>query len=40
MTTAKDLQAPFELLMQLKETGKIPVVNFAAVVVQHQLMLH
>lgn len=30
MTKAKDLQAPFELLMQIRETGRLPVVNFAA----------
>lgn len=30
MTIAKDLQAPYELVVQLHETGKLPVVNFAA----------
>nr|WP_179196002.1 pyridoxal 5'-phosphate synthase lyase subunit PdxS [Bacillus sp. OV166] len=30
MTKAKDLQAPFELLLQIRETGRLPVVNFAA----------
>lgn len=30
MTEAKLLGAPFELLMQIKELGKLPVVNFAA----------
>jgi pyridoxal 5'-phosphate synthase pdxS subunit len=30
MTKAKELQAPFELLLQIRETGRLPVVNFAA----------
>ncbi|GAF11491.1 pyridoxine biosynthesis glutamine amidotransferase, synthase subunit [Bacillus sp. JCM 19045] len=30
MTEAKNLGAPYELLLQIKETGKFPVVNFAA----------
>ena len=30
MATARDLQAPFELVYQIHETGKLPVVNFAA----------
>ncbi|WP_227935228.1 pyridoxal 5'-phosphate synthase lyase subunit PdxS [Alkalihalobacillus deserti] len=30
MTEAKNLGASFELLLQIKETGKLPVVNFAA----------
>lgn len=30
MATARDLQAPFELIQVIKETGKLPVVNFAA----------
>ena len=30
MTTAKELAAPFELVKQVHETGKLPVVNFAA----------
>lgn len=30
MTIAKDLQAPYELVLQIHETGKLPVVNFAA----------
>ena len=30
MATARDLQAPFELIQEIKETGKLPVVNFAA----------
>lgn len=29
-TAAKNLQAPFELVRQVAETGKLPVVNFAA----------
>lgn len=29
-TTAKELQAPYELVKQVAETGKLPVVNFAA----------
>ncbi len=30
MATARDLQAPYELILQIHETGKFPVVNFAA----------
>jgi pyridoxal 5'-phosphate synthase pdxS subunit len=30
MVEAKNLGAPFELLLQVKELGKLPVVNFAA----------
>lgn len=30
MTEAKNLGAPFELLFQIKQLGKLPVVNFAA----------
>ena len=30
MATARDLQAPYELILQIHETGKLPVVNFAA----------
>ncbi|SFM12210.1 pyridoxal 5'-phosphate synthase lyase subunit PdxS [Salibacterium qingdaonense] len=30
MTEAKNLGAPYELLLGIKETGKLPVVNFAA----------
>jgi pyridoxal 5'-phosphate synthase pdxS subunit len=30
MTEAKNLQAPFELLLQIKQSGRLPVVNFAA----------
>ncbi|MGY4688203.1 pyridoxal 5'-phosphate synthase lyase subunit PdxS [Salibacterium sp. K-3] len=30
MTEAKELGAPYELLLDIKETGKLPVVNFAA----------
>ncbi len=30
MTVAKNLQAPYELIVQIHETGKLPVVNFAA----------
>ncbi|RSL29784.1 pyridoxal 5'-phosphate synthase lyase subunit PdxS [Salibacterium salarium] len=30
MTEAKNLGAPYELLLDIKETGKLPVVNFAA----------
>ena len=30
MATARDLQAPFELVNQIHETGKLPVVTFAA----------
>ncbi|MDR3267730.1 MAG: pyridoxal 5'-phosphate synthase lyase subunit PdxS [Tannerella sp.] len=30
MTIAKELGAPYELVLQVKETGRLPVVNFAA----------
>jgi len=30
MTAARDLQAPIELVREIAETGKLPVVNFAA----------
>lgn len=30
MTEAKNLQAPFELLLKVKELGRLPVVNYAA----------
>ena len=30
MAAAKDLQAPFTLVREIAETGKLPVVNFAA----------
>jgi len=30
MTEAKNLGAPYELILQVHETGKLPVVNFAA----------
>ena len=30
MSTARDLQAPFDLVREIHETGKLPVVNFAA----------
>ncbi len=30
MTAAKEMQAPYELVLQVKELGKLPVVNFAA----------
>jgi pyridoxal 5'-phosphate synthase pdxS subunit len=30
MATARDLAAPFELVKEIHETGKMPVVNFAA----------
>lgn len=30
MTEAKNIGAPYELLLEIKETGKLPVVNFAA----------
>ncbi|MGC4377927.1 pyridoxal 5'-phosphate synthase lyase subunit PdxS [Fictibacillus sp. Mic-4] len=30
MTEAKNLGAPYEILLQIKEAGKLPVVNFAA----------
>ncbi|MGI5838023.1 MAG: pyridoxal 5'-phosphate synthase lyase subunit PdxS [Chloroflexota bacterium] len=30
MTTAKELQAPYELVAEVARTGKLPVVNFAA----------
>jgi pyridoxal 5'-phosphate synthase pdxS subunit len=30
MATARDLKAPYELVREIHETGKLPVVNFAA----------
>jgi len=30
MAAAKDLQAPYELVVEVAETGRLPVVNFAA----------
>lgn len=30
MSTARDLQAPFDLVQEIHDTGKLPVVNFAA----------
>ncbi len=30
MAAAKELQAPFELVKEVAETGRLPVVNFAA----------
>lgn len=30
MATARDLRAPYELIKEIKETGNLPVVNFAA----------
>ena len=30
MSTARDLKAPYELVKEVHETGKVPVVNFAA----------
>lgn len=30
MTAAKDLQAPYELIMEVRKAGRMPVVNFAA----------
>ncbi len=30
MATARDLRAPYDLVKQVHETGKMPVVNFAA----------
>ena len=30
MTFAKDLGAPFEVLKQIKDNGRLPLVNFAA----------
>lgn len=30
MSTARDLGAPFDLVQEVAETGKLPVVNFAA----------
>ncbi|MCH8961140.1 MAG: pyridoxal 5'-phosphate synthase lyase subunit PdxS, partial [Bacteroidetes bacterium] len=30
MATARDLRAPFDLVKEIHETGKLPVVNFAA----------
>jgi pyridoxal 5'-phosphate synthase pdxS subunit len=30
MSTARDLSAPFDLVLEISQTGKLPVVNFAA----------
>lgn len=30
MTAAKDLQAPYELVLEVAKTGRLPVVNFSA----------
>ena len=30
MTIAKELQAPYELVLEVKKLGRLPVVNFAA----------
>jgi pyridoxal 5'-phosphate synthase pdxS subunit len=30
MATARDLKAPYELVVEVHKTGKLPVVNFAA----------
>ena len=30
MTYAKELGAPYEILKQIKDNGRLPVVNFAA----------
>ncbi|VED71309.1 Pyridoxine biosynthesis glutamine amidotransferase, synthase subunit [Staphylococcus aureus] len=30
MTFAKDIGAPYEILKQIKDNGRLPVVNFAA----------
>ena len=30
MATARDLQAPFDIIKDIHDTGKLPVVNFAA----------
>ncbi|WP_153733573.1 pyridoxal 5'-phosphate synthase lyase subunit PdxS [Sporosarcina obsidiansis] len=30
MTEARDLGAPFEILLEIKETGRLPVVNYSA----------
>jgi pyridoxal 5'-phosphate synthase pdxS subunit len=30
MATARDLRAPFELVKEIHDTGRLPVVNFAA----------
>ena len=30
MTVARDLRAPYELVLYVHEHGKLPVVNFAA----------
>ena len=30
VATARDLKAPYELVAEIHETGKLPVVNFAA----------
>lgn len=40
MTEAKILGAPYEILREIKRTGKLPVVNFAAVELLLQQMQH
>ena len=40
MVEAKKLGAPYELLLQIKEQGKLPVLNYAAGGWLHQRMLH
>ena len=30
MTEAKNIGAPYELILQIQQTGELPVVNFAA----------
>ena len=40
MTFAKDLGAPYEVLKQIKDNGRLPVVNFAAGGVARLRMQH
>lgn len=39
MTEAKNIGAPYEVLKEIKDLGRLPVVNFAAGGLQRQLML-
>ena len=40
MTLAKELGAPYELILEVRKIGKLPVVNFAAGGIATRLMLH
>ena len=40
MTFAKEIAAPYELVVKVAEEGKLPVLNLLQEEWQHQLMLH